>query len=590
MRIRSQSLSLAIAILGSCFFATQTAWAQRPSAPRLFPEKALAYARVDDSRELKDKLSQTSMGRLSEDPQLKPILSSFYSTFTSLVQGMQNAIGVNLDELLAIPNGELAIALVPSKNAPIFCGLVEARDELPAVDLMIGKLEQQLLKQGFQKTTKEVGRLSVTQFKNDSRQGRQIGYFTDAGVLVFSGDADYAESLAMIWQGSGIDHKPLSENRDFLAIMSRCVGAAGERPQASFFVDPIALYRETSKQNASTIAVLATLRALGIDGMKAVGGSMIIAPNDFDSIVHAHLLLENNRRGVLRAVRPKTGSTEPETWVHDQVVSYGTVNWDIEKTIKAIAEIVDTFGGENFFENNVIANASRQMGIDFRKDFLDLLQGRISLAQLIVPPKKINSQSNLFGIQVTDAERMKSEVLPKFFDKLRSRDGRWTSKTIGEATVYWLEFKNDNPNVRAPQPAFCILGKDLLMSDSIDSIEQAINAHTSLDNGLSEAIEYKLVRDRIKAQLKDRESSIMFYQRPEESLRLFYDLANDRDNIDRLEQVSANNPFFQALVTALKSRQLPPFEVIAKYTSPSGAFVVEEEDGLHYTAFNMRRE
>ncbi|MEQ1825068.1 MAG: DUF3352 domain-containing protein [Pirellula sp.] len=590
MLFRAKMYSFLLIALGIGLANCSVAFAQRPTAPRLFPEKTLVYVRVDDTRELKNKLSQTSMGKLSEDPQLKPIIGTFYSTFNSLVQGMQNAIGVNLDELLSIPNGELAVALVPSKTNPILCGMIEAGDELPAVELMIGRLDARLVQQGAEKTTKEIGKIKVTQFRNAARQGRQLGFFTDSGVLVFASDPEYAESLALTWQGSGIDHKPLSDNRDFTTIMSKCVGAAGERPQASFFVNPIAIYRESSKENASTLVVLAALKALGIDGIKGIGGSAIIAPNDFDSIVHAHLLLENNRRGVLRAIRPKTGSTAPESWVHDQVVSYGTLNWDIAKTVKAVAEIVDTFGGENAFENNVVDNVNRQLGIDIRKDFLDLLDNRISLAQVIIPPKRINSQSNLFGIHVNDPKRMKTEVLPKLFEKLSSRDSRWTSKQVGDSTVYWLEFKNERPTVRAPQPAFCMLGSDILASDSIDSIEQAIRTESSGEDLLGDAIEYKLVRDRIKAQLKDKESSIMFYQRPEESLRLFYDLASDRENVDRLEQVAANNPFFQALVTALKSRQLPPFEVIAKYTAPSGAFVFEEEDGLHYTAFNMRRE
>ena len=71
---------------------------------------------------------------------------------------------------------------------------------------------------------------------------------------------------------------------------------------------------------------------------------------------------------------------------------------------------------------------------------------------------------------------------------------------------------------------------------------------------------------------------------------MFYDVANDPENINRLESISANNPFFTSLVTALKGKSLPPFEVIAKYLAPSGGFVVEEEDGLHYTTFSLRRE
>jgi len=577
-------------LLAISFFTTPLAWGQRPTAPRLFPQKAMLYARVDDSRELKSKMGQTATGRLVEDPQLKPIINSFYSTFNNLLQGMQEAIGISLDELLSIPNGELAMALVPGKTVPVFCVLIEAGDELPAVQLMIDRLESQLVSRGSEKTTKEIGKISVNQFRNGSREDRQVGFFIDSGVLVACSSAEYAETLAQIWQGSGIDHKSLAENREFTDILSRCVGTEGERPQVSFYCNPIALYREVSKQQGASLVVLATLRTLGIDGIKGIGGSAIFAPNDFDSIIHAHLLMENNRRGVLRAVRPKSGSTEPEAWVHDQVVSYSTMNWDFDKTLKAVAEIVDSFGGENAFENNVVAMGSRQIGIDLRKDFIDLLVGRVTMAQLILPSKKINSQSNLFGIHVKDAQRLKSEVLPKVFDKLKTRDGRWTSKLIGDSTVYFTEVKNDNQSIRLPQPAFAIVGDDLLASDAIESIEQAIRTLSNGEDLLSDAIEYKLVRDRIKAQLKDKETSIMQYQRPEESLRLFYDLANDPGNIDRLESISANNPFFGALVTALKGKRLPPFEVISKYLAPAGAFVVEEENGLHYTTFSLRRE
>jgi len=99
-----------------------------------------------------------------------------------------------------------------------------------------------------------------------------------------------------------------------------------------------------------------------------------------------------------------------------------------------------------------------------------------------------------------------------------------------------------------------------------------------------------LIRDKIKAQLKGQDFSVMSYQRPDEQLKLFYDLANDPQNIQRLEDLSQNNPFFSALVAALKSRKLPPFEQLAKYIVPAGAFMTEEENGLHYTTFSLKRE
>ena len=599
-----KKLTCFVVLIASVLLPT-LAFAQRPSAPKLFSQKTLLYARVDDTRELKAKMSQTSVGRIYEDPQIKPIIGSFYSTFSNLVQGMQDAVGVNLDELLSIPNGELAIALVPTKTNPVFCALIEAGDELPAVELIIGRLESAVAQNGGVKTTKEIGKITVNQIKNGTREDRQLGFFLNSGVLVVCSNAEYAETLALIWQGSGIDHKSLADNREFTTIMSRCVGTAGERPQASFYVNPLAMYREFSKSSGSSLIVLTTLKTLGIDGIKGIGGSAIFAPNDFDSIIHAHLLLETNRRGALRAVRPKSGSTEPEAWVNDKVAGYSTMNWDFNRSIKAIAEIVDSFGGENTFENNVIARGSSQIGIDLRKDFLDLLDDRLSLAQLILPTKQIDGQSNLIGIHFKDSQRVKTDVLPRLFDKLKSNDGKWNSKTVGDSTIYYREDDgrrtgvtptNDTTGRRAvrigrnPQPCFGIVGNELLASDAIESIETAIKTYSSGDDLLSDSIEYKLIRDRIKAQLKDKETSIMQYQRPEESLRMFYDTANNPENIKNLETMSANNPFFTALLSALKEKTLPPFEVISKYLAPSGGFVVEEEDGLHYTSFSLRRE
>jgi hypothetical protein len=135
-----------------------------------------------------------------------------------------------------------------------------------------------------------------------------------------------------------------------------------------------------------------------------------------------------------------------------------------------------------------------------------------------------------------------------------------------------------------------MLGKHLLISDSLATLEHAVKVYEEGENLLSESIEYKLIRDKIKEQLKGQEFSTMSYQRPDEQLRLFYDLASDPQNIERLESMSQNNPFFGALVKTLKGRKLPPFEKIAKYMVPSGAYLTEEESGLHYTTFSLKRD
>ncbi|MCY2998483.1 MAG: hypothetical protein NT168_10285 [Planctomycetota bacterium] len=583
-------------LLSACLLLSGASWANAQghlSAPKLFPSKTLAYVRVDDTRDMKAKMEATGMGKMMNDPQIAPILGTFYSTFVGQLQGMQDAIGLNLDELLSIPNGELAAALVATKTDPAFVLMLEAGDEMPALQVLIERAEQATDSGGGLLSQKEVGKIKLLSMGRSDRES--VTYFIDSGVMVLTNRADYAEQLAMVWTGNGIDHKPLSDNRDFTTIMSRCVGTEGERPQVSFFVDPLAMVRELGKSTSGSVAILAALKSLGVDGIKGVGGSAIIAPNEFDSIIHGHVLLNPNRQGIMKVIRPKAGPTEPEPWVSDQVISYFTMNWDMAKTFNAIEGIVDTFAGEGTFNDRFVKEADRNLGINLRSDIIDGLNDRLSLVQVIVPPKKINSQSNVYCIHVKNASQMKSEILPKMFEKLKSAGGpTMTSKLFGDATIYTIESRSEEAvegrSIRLPQPAVCILDDQLILSDSLQALEDVIKFNSSGDGLLSESIEFKLVQDRIKAQLKNSDMSILAYQRPEESMRLMYDLATDPQNMDNLEQFAQNNPFFTALITAVRSKKLPPFEVIAKYLAPGGAFVVDEETGLHYTGFSMRRE
>ncbi|MFN9851667.1 MAG: hypothetical protein ACK57P_07610, partial [Planctomycetota bacterium] len=202
------------------------ALAQRPTAPRLFSNKTLLYMRIDDTRDLKERLSVTGMGKMAEDPQIKPILGTFYSTLIGSMQGVQDAIGLNIEELLSVPNGEFAIALVGTKTEPAFCVMLEAGEELPALQLLLDRALQAAEQAGRTPETKEVGKITLTTVSG-RRSGENAGFFIDSGVFVACTKIDYLEQLALVWTGNGIDHKPLADNRDFTTIMSRCVGTEG---------------------------------------------------------------------------------------------------------------------------------------------------------------------------------------------------------------------------------------------------------------------------------------------------------------------------------------------------------------------------
>lgn len=619
MRAMLRNATWAIASIG-LLSNWQVASAQEPAtrltAPRLFPEKTLAYLRVDNVATLKADLQKSSIGKLGNDEQLKPILMEFYGSLVRTTEQMQEQIGLNLDELLSIPSGEMAIALLPNDRGrarvdrnradsgegeevrvefqgPAVAVLLDAGEEISSVQVLLQRIEA--AGQGrMEHREKPVGRLTLHRYENMERAREQFAYFIDGGVMVGCTDADYVEELANVWLGNGAaDRKTLADNRKFTQIMSRCVGTEGERPHLSFFADPLAMVRQFAPRNASTTMVMAVLPALGVDGIEAVGGSWIVAPPDFDSIAHFHLLLGSPRRAVLSLLRPKSGSTTPEDWVPDTAASYSTINWDLLSTVDGIERLFNQFRGEDALENQVFRGINDRLQLDFRKDILQNLEGRITILQGFVRPVRINSGSNVYAIRLKNPEYVKSQVLPKLLDLVEART-EVTSKTFGELKVNVFQPGRQPANADAPirQPEICITFIDdyVVIADSEYMMRQIADVLNGSVEPLKDSLEYQLIADRIAAQLQDKECSAITYARPEESLQLFYELARDPKNRERLRDVSDNNGFFKALLAALDKHELPPFSVISKYLAPSGGYLVDDETGLHYMNFSLRRE
>lgn len=587
----------------------------RLTAPQLFPEKTLAYVRIDNVAKLREDLKKSSIGKLGNDEELKPIFAEFYGTLVNSTSQMQESIGLNLDELLSIPNGEFAVALLPSDKAaaktsrkqaadkttvsiqleePALALLLDAGEEITGVQVMLERLEKSM-SADMQHSQKVIDRLTLHLYQNPNRERERFGYFIDNGVMIATTDPNYLEQLSAVWLGTAGEWSSLADNRRFTGILSRCVGTQGERPQLSFYADPMAIVRQFTPSTATSSMVLAMLPAFGLDGIQGVGGSWIVAPPDFDSIAHLHLSLESPRRSIMGLLRPKKGSTTPEDWVPESVASYSTINWDFASTLKAIEQLFNQFRGPEAFDKEVLAQASDRLQIDIRKDILDNLDGRVTLLQGFVRPVTINSGSNVYAIKMKNAEYIKNTILPKIFELIEARTevgtenfGKLTARVM---TVGRRGDSGGSDNV-VRQPEICVAFVDdyLIMADSKYMMRQVSDCLGGSTAKLSQALDFELISDRITAQLQNKECSTLTYSRPEESLQLFYELARDPKNRDRLRQVADSNGFFKALLAGLDKRELPPFSVIAKYLAPAGGFLVDDDTGLHYMSFSLRRE
>ncbi len=84
--------------------------------------------------------------------------------------------------------------------------------------------------------------------------------------------------------------------------------------------------------------------------------------------------------------------------------------------------------------------------------------------------------------------------------------------------------------------------------------------------------------------------AVWMYNRPEESLRQWYDLLTSEKTKEYLDEHAEGNPFFAALLESLAANELPPFDVIAPYMTPSVGVIYDTDTGFHGISFTIREE
>lgn len=588
LSLRGRSLLCFTLFLGLLLAPTLPALSARPTAPRLLPQKTLLYLRVNNVVDLIDRFKETSMGQITQDAKIRPLIEQLYGDALKAFSSVEDEVGLSLEQLLKLPQGEACLALVSSESGtPMLMLLLDVGEQMPEAEKLLTKMEEAIIADGGSKTSENVGDTEITTYRSPGEDPFSV--FMREGTVVACTNTLLSKQLLEVWdEAAPSNFRSLAENRKFTAIMRRSAGAEGARPQISYYADPLAMVESFGRTSFTVQAVLAALPALGADGFKAIGGSVILAPENFDSIAHFHLSLDFPRTGILEFFEMKTGDLTPESWVPANVSSYTSVNWNIEKAFGAIKGVYDAIRGEGGFSQLLERRLSDRWGVDFEEDVIGGLDGRFSIATWVEPPARVNSQTNLFAFKLKDASKAKktfSRIMENFnfFDKTNHRG----------TTYYSITIPNDENRpdfVRAPVPCLAIVGDYLMFTDSDRFLKRILVTQGSNSEGLADQLDYKLIASRIRRQAGRQEPAMISFSRPEEILKSLYELATKDSTLDALSRGAEDNGFFRVLDRAVQDSPLPDFEEIAKYLSPRGAMTISDETGLHTISFTLKRK
>ena len=566
--------------------STAQVWAERPSAPKLLPKKTLAYVRIADSRELSESFMKTSVGRLSQDEKIKPLVMHLYGSVAQAFSQIQDKIGVSLGEILSIPQGEMCGAVVGrEKGEPAFVVLVEVGDKMPIVHKLLERAEQEVIRNGGSKRTEDVDGVTLT-IINDK------GVVCERdGVVLVGSDPGLIKEILQTWTGDE-GAETLADNREFTAIMSRSVGTKDERPQVTWFVDPIELFKNLSRENPGGQMALAMLPVLGLDGVKAAGGSMIYRhggirldrAHAFAAGQSAQWRAGNDRHGIRRHESGDLGATGCRL-LHDDQLEHAEDLRGCAQTVRPVQRRARRSS------NAIKRRLSDPLGVDFEKDVIEQIDKRLTHVSWFEKPARVNSGTNLVGVRLVNASAFQPTL-----EKMVAKAGSAATKKNYRGITYF-EFQvgrrqqnMDEVLMRLPTPSVGVVGDYLLFSDSASCLEAAIASKNDGSRSLSDELDFKLIVSRIQQYAGPAKPGMMAFQRPEESMRSFYELATAPATRRRLEEAAKTNQAMRALNEALTKNPLPPFADIAKYLAPGGGMMVSDETGIHYTAFGLKRD
>ena len=588
--------------------------AERPAATRLLPRETFVVVRIPDAKELYESSQQTALGRMAQDEQIRPLLEDLYGSAAEAYSEVEDEVGASLADILGLPQGEVVFAIVPTESGPpALVVIMDVGEKAEVAEKLVARGEEALREEGATRTTEKHGDVEIVVHQFNTDEQRTVAHFLRDETVVAASEVETAKALLTAWdtlsgaEAAAAPISSLADNSEYAAIMHRCRGKKDERPHLMWYANVIPMIKASTRGNIGAQAGLAMLPTLGLDGLHSMGGSLTFATEQFDVITHLHVLLDHPRRGVIKMIALRPGDMTPEPWVPADAASYLTLHWDVQTAYNEMAKLYDSFFNDGAWSNVVKTRVSDNLGMDIENDLIPALDGRFTHTTWIEKPANMDSRVPLFAFKLNDADSFESaleKLVEKFKDNLEEKEhggvAYWQVKreeptAEAEATDADSEDETeDQPprrrRFRRPQPCMAILGDYLVMCPRANILEQAISAKNAGSASLADQLDFKLIASRIKRDSRGGQPAMLLFDRPEEGMRMLYDIATNDDNRTRWAERAEENQFFAAINGAFNDHPLPPFEVISKYLAPGGGSLTSDESGLHYVGFSLKRQ
>ncbi|QDV36011.1 hypothetical protein [Tautonia plasticadhaerens] len=551
------------------------------------PGSTLAIVKVSSASDLREALGDSQFGRLLADPAMEPLLEDIRTKLDDLNTQLKQRIGVTLKELVETPQG------------PAWLAVTRAEAEIPVAAILVADAGEnaarmdEIMTKGTEQLEKEAGGQSRT----EEFQGKTLHIIQppaeDSPPLVWSSEG------SVYFIGVGIDAmKDLLANaggREDSLAASANYQALGEKlgtdSQVCWYIDiqqAIQLVvQAAAEQGGEAGQAEALLRTLGVDQLKAVGGTVDFATGEFDSVAKTFVYAPGQRSGILRLFQMPPIDATPEPWVPATVASYQTLSWDLDAAYTALGDLV------NMFLPGALENVERGLQgpggetIRFQQDIFGPIGDRVSIiADFAEEGEEIDAQSQrgLVAIALEDEQAFQTTLNKVFaIAGLAPEKRDFQGTTIYDVELPELPAAPGAPQLQLDGNVSIAIAKGYLFATGrAPLLEQILRGGGS---SLADDSQFRAVAGKYPGQV-----SSFTFNRPEEQARAVYNTFKSGQFQQAIEAAGnaggagEDMPDLSELIDVTK---IPEFSVFAKYLSQGGSYSVMEEDGLTITQFSL---
>jgi hypothetical protein len=577
----------------------------RPAAIHLLPSNTVAIVTCADTGVLRERFARSSFYAMTEDPQVRPLISALYGNVVDTMAQLQERLGVRFEELLELAAGELTLAAVaPPQEPPQFALLADVDPLSPHVARLLEELEKWVEDSGGTVTREQVAGMELTVCQPLPGPLDQLVVFRQDESLILTTDERIMRLLMLRWAGVEIDDDPgtLGATQPFVVAMNNTVVEGDVAAQVRWWVDPIDLAFSLAQGRLDIELMLNVLPVLRVDDLQGIGGTVSFDDPLCDQVSELHVFVSPPREGIWEAIATRQGNCEPERWVPGDAASYMTVNLDAAQALRAVTTMVDTLYGEGTVREQMkTGRLAQRLGIDLRTDLWDQLTGHISYATWFEPQASLSAQRSILGFQLRVVERFRP-VLEGVVERMEQRLVKESYSGVdfyavrrneaGDAAEAGRAGNQDGARLRParPQPALMLVHDYLVIADQPSALKQAILAATGQVPNLSADEKYKIIAGQLADERRHELAVAQSFSRPEPALRNVYQLVQSAEVQQMLERRARESSFWRSVQQSLQQHPLPPFAVLQQYLAPRGGVWTEVETGWHYLGLALRHE